>query len=117
MRSDIVSGAIFPDYELSDHTAKRRKLSELQAQHPMVLVLSRGGFCPKDRRQAELLVELHREIEVGYSGSSPSVPTIFPRQMNIAPASAPTGLSFPTRDAWCKKIWTSLNTPILPTIL
>jgi hypothetical protein len=53
MRSDIVPGAVFPDYELSDHTAKRRKLSELQAQHPMVLVLSRGGFCPKDRRQAE----------------------------------------------------------------
>jgi hypothetical protein len=34
MRSDIVPGAIFPDYELSDHTAKRRKLSELQGQHP-----------------------------------------------------------------------------------
>jgi hypothetical protein len=28
MRTDIVPGAIFPDYELSDHTAKRRKLSE-----------------------------------------------------------------------------------------
>src|ERR1700728_3646882 len=67
MRSDIVSGAIFPDYELSDHTAKRRKLSELQGQQPMVLVLSRGGFCPKDRRQSELLLELHREMEVGYS--------------------------------------------------
>src|SRR5262249_28340930 len=66
MRADIVPGAIFPDYELSDHTAKRRKLSELQEQHPMVLVLSRGGFCPKDRRQAEGLVALHREIEVGY---------------------------------------------------
>ena len=66
MRSDIVPGAIFPDYELSDHTAKRRKLSELQGQHPMVLVLSRGGFCPKDRRQAEGLLELHREMEVGY---------------------------------------------------
>src|ERR1700680_1417473 len=66
MRSDIVPGAIFPDYELSDHTAKRRKLSELQGQNPMVLVLSRGGFCPKDRRQAEGLVELHRELEVGY---------------------------------------------------
>ena len=47
MRSDIIPGAIFPDYELSDHTAKRRKLSELQGQHPMVLVLSRGGFCPQ----------------------------------------------------------------------
>jgi len=66
MRSDIVPGAIFPDYELSDHSAKRRKLSELQAQHPMVLVLSRGGFCPKDRRQAEGLVALHRELEVAY---------------------------------------------------
>jgi peroxiredoxin len=66
MRSDIVSGAVFPDYELPDHTAKRRKLSDLQEQHPMVLVLSRGGFCPKDRRQHEGLVQLHREIEVGY---------------------------------------------------
>src|ERR1700678_417259 len=66
MRSYIVPGAIFPDYELSDHTAKRRKLSELQAQHPMVLVLSRGGFCPKYRRQAEGLVALHRELEVSY---------------------------------------------------
>jgi peroxiredoxin len=32
----------------------------------MVLVLSRGSFCPKDRRQAEGLVQLHRELEVGY---------------------------------------------------
>jgi peroxiredoxin len=66
MRSDIVPGAIFPDYELADHTAKRQKLSELQGQHPMILVLSRGGFCPKERRQAEGLLELHRELEVAY---------------------------------------------------
>ncbi len=64
MRPDVVPGAIFLDYELTDHTAKRRKLSDLQAIHPIVLVLSRGGFCPKDRRQAEGLVELHRELEV-----------------------------------------------------
>jgi hypothetical protein len=31
MRSDIVQGGVFPDYELPDHTTKRRKLSELQA--------------------------------------------------------------------------------------
>src|ERR1700685_3151429 len=66
MRSDIVLGSVFPDYELSDHTAKRRKLSELQGPHPLVLVLSRGGFCPKDRRQHEGLLQLHRELEVGY---------------------------------------------------
>ena len=66
MRSDMVPGASFPDFELSDQAGKRRKLSELQGQHPMVLVLSRGGFCPKDRRQAEGLVQLHRELTVTY---------------------------------------------------
>lgn len=66
MRADIVPGAVFPDYELPDHTTKRRKLSELQADDPMVLLLSRGGFCPKERRQHEGLVQLHRELEVGY---------------------------------------------------
>jgi peroxiredoxin len=67
MRSDIVPGAVFPDYELTDHTGKHRKLSELQGPNPMVLVLSRGGYCPKDRRQAEGLVQLHREMEVAYT--------------------------------------------------
>ena len=66
MRPDIVPGAIFPDYDLADHTGKHRKLSELQGPDPIILVLSRGGFCPKDRRQAENLVQLHREMEVGY---------------------------------------------------
>jgi len=66
MRSDIVPGAKFPDYELSDHTGKHRKLSELQGPDPMILVLGRGGYCPKDRRQAEGLAQLHHELEVGY---------------------------------------------------
>src|SRR5438309_3236790 len=66
MRADIVAGAVFPDYELTDHAGTRRKLSDLQGPHPMVLALSRGGFCPKDRRQAEGLVQLHRELEVAY---------------------------------------------------
>ena len=66
MRPDMMPGVTFPDYELSDHTGKHRKLSELQGGDPMVLVLGRGGFCPKDRRQAEGLLQLHREMEVGY---------------------------------------------------
>jgi peroxiredoxin len=66
MRADIISGALFPDYELSDHTGKHRKLSELQALDPMIVILSRGAYCPKDRRQHEGLLQLHREMEVGY---------------------------------------------------
>jgi peroxiredoxin len=66
MRPDIVTGAVFPDYELTDHRGTHRRLSDLQGNDPLVLVLSRGGFCPKDRRQHEGLVLLHREMEVGY---------------------------------------------------
>ena len=67
MRADIKPGAAFPDYSLADQTGKHRSLSELQGQDPMIVVLGRGGFCPKDRRQTEGLVELHREMEVGYT--------------------------------------------------
>jgi peroxiredoxin len=66
MRADIIPGAVLPDYELSDHRGKHRTLSELQGGDPLVVVLSRGGFCPKDRRQHEGLVQLHREMRVGY---------------------------------------------------
>ena len=66
MRPEIVPGAVFPDFELSDHAGKHRRLSELQGADPMILMLSRGSYCPKDRRQLEGLLELHREMEVGY---------------------------------------------------
>ena len=42
MRSNVVPGSIFPDYELPDHTGQRRKLSELQGDDPLILTLARG---------------------------------------------------------------------------
>ena len=45
MRADIVPGARFPDYELADHTGRRRRLSDLQGtRDPMILVLNRGYY-------------------------------------------------------------------------
>ncbi len=66
MRKDIRVGATFPDYELPDQTGTHRKLSELQKVDPLIIILSRGGFCPKDHRQHEGLVRLFHEMEVGY---------------------------------------------------
>jgi peroxiredoxin len=43
MRNDIVAGAHFPDYELTDHTATQRKLSELQGTDPMIVVLAEAS--------------------------------------------------------------------------
>jgi peroxiredoxin len=44
MRSDIAPGGVFPDYELPDHASVRRRLSELQGDDPMVLLLARGHY-------------------------------------------------------------------------
>jgi peroxiredoxin len=67
MRADIVPGATFPDYELTDHTSTRRKLSELQGINPMILILARGSFCPKDHQQHLELAANHSKIEVAYT--------------------------------------------------
>ena len=66
MRADIRTGAAFPDYELPDHTGTRRKLSDLQGIDPMIVVLSRGHYCPKDRRQHRNLANFYPELKVGY---------------------------------------------------
>lgn len=67
MRPDIIPGAQFPDYELTDHTRQRRTLSELQGGDPMILVLSRGHFCPKDHQQHLELATLYSKIAVSYT--------------------------------------------------
>lgn len=51
MRVDIVLGGKCPDYELTDHTKMRRRLSDLQHADLMIVVLSRGHFCPKVHQQ------------------------------------------------------------------
>src|SRR5258706_15661101 len=116
MRSDIIPGAIFPDYELSDHAAKRRKLSELQGQHPMVLILSRGGFCPKDPGRLKGLFNSTLNLRLAIADWSRLAPTISLRRMNIAAEWVPTGLSFLIRGVKSKRISTSPSTQILSTI-
>ncbi len=67
MRTDIVPGGTFPDYELTDHTKKRRRLSDLQGNDPMILVLARGHYCPKDQQQHLQLAAFHPQIAVAYT--------------------------------------------------
>ena len=67
MRADIIPGATFPDYELPDQDGVTRRLSELQGDDPMILVLSRGHFCPKDHQQHLELAELKPRIDVAYT--------------------------------------------------
>jgi hypothetical protein len=67
MRPDIVPGAVFPDYQLPDHTRTLRKLSELQGEDPMILTLARGHYCPKEHQQHLELAAFYPRIAVAYT--------------------------------------------------
>ena len=45
MRADIVPGAVFPDYALSDHRGVHRKLSEHWRVRPLNVSLGPGLRC------------------------------------------------------------------------
>ena len=67
MRSDIVPGGVFPDYELPDHTSTMRRLSELQGDDPLILTLARGHYCPKEHQQHLELAAFYPKIAVAYT--------------------------------------------------
>jgi peroxiredoxin len=67
MRSDIVPGGVFPDYELPDHTNTKRRLSELQGEDPLILTLAGGHFCPKEHQQHLQLAAFYPQIRVAYT--------------------------------------------------
>jgi peroxiredoxin len=67
MRSDIVPGARFPDYELPDQEEVPRRLSEIQGDDPMILTLARGHYCPKEHQQHLELAAHYPKIAVAYT--------------------------------------------------
>jgi peroxiredoxin len=67
MRSDMVPGAGFPDYELPDHTNTVRRLSELQGDDPLILTLARGHYCPKEHQQHLQLAAFYPQIAAAYT--------------------------------------------------
>ena len=67
MRSDILPGATFPDYELPDQDRATRRLSEIQGDDPLILTLARGHYCPKEHQQHLELAVFYPKIAVGYT--------------------------------------------------
>ena len=65
MRDRYSPGHTFPDYVLPDHTQTERRLSELQGDSPMLLVLIRGFRCPQDRAQLKELTRFHAQWPAG----------------------------------------------------
>jgi peroxiredoxin len=63
----LVAGATLPEFELTGHDRQRHRLSQVQGNDPMILILSRGHYCPKDFQQHRLLVDFYPQIAVAYT--------------------------------------------------
>jgi peroxiredoxin len=50
MSKGLEPGSVLPDFELPDDQGVLHKLSELQGDDPMILMLSRGEHCPRERQ-------------------------------------------------------------------
>ncbi len=45
----LEAGQKFADVDLPDHTGRARRLTELAGGDPVVLLFSRGWWCPKEQ--------------------------------------------------------------------
>ncbi|MEP1096327.1 MAG: cold shock domain-containing protein [Cyclobacteriaceae bacterium] len=78
MPETLKSKEAFPDFELPDQNGKLRRLSSFTQQseadrrygfkdgYPLIVVFSRGFFCPRDQQQFRNLVEFQDELKVNF---------------------------------------------------
>ncbi|MGH9036839.1 MAG: redoxin domain-containing protein [Acidimicrobiia bacterium] len=67
MSANLVPGVVLPDFELPDDAGTKRRLSELQGDDPMVLLLGRGEHCPRERQHQREMVKLHEWCAVAFT--------------------------------------------------
>ncbi|MBD0283440.1 MAG: redoxin domain-containing protein [Thermoleophilaceae bacterium] len=66
MSKGLEPGATIPDFELPDENGDKHRLSELQQDNVMVLHLSRGEHCPRERMHHRELLRFHEWCDVGF---------------------------------------------------
>src|SRR3954469_7985869 len=73
MSQNLAPGTTIPDFELPDENGALHRLSELQGDNAMVLHLSRGEHCPRERQHHRELLTFHegRAVPLTELGSAP----------------------------------------------
>ncbi|MCG8351792.1 MAG: redoxin domain-containing protein [Chloroflexales bacterium] len=67
MSNNLIPGAVLPDFALPDHTGAVRRLSELQGDNAMVLLLGRGEHCPRERQHQRAMIEFYEWCAVAFT--------------------------------------------------
>jgi peroxiredoxin len=76
--SNISVGMTLPDFELPDQDGNLRKLSDLQGDDAMVLLLGRGEHCPRERQHQREMVRFHSWCPVAFT----QLVTILPNDLH-----------------------------------
>jgi peroxiredoxin len=76
--TSLLPGSTLPDFELPDQDGVPRRLSELQGEDPMVLLLGRGEHCPRERQHQRELVRFHGWCAVAFT----QLVTILPNDLH-----------------------------------
>jgi peroxiredoxin len=67
MSNGLTPGAVLPDFELPDDGGTMRRLSQLQDDNAMILMLGRGEHCPRERQHQREMVRLHQWCAVAFT--------------------------------------------------
>jgi peroxiredoxin len=67
MSKHLEPGTTIPDFELPDENGETHRLSELQGDNILVLHLSRGEHCPRERQHHRELLRFHELCPVAFT--------------------------------------------------
>jgi peroxiredoxin len=67
MLKNLALGDVFPDFELPDENGERRRLSELQGDDMLVLMLGRGEHCPRERQHQREMLKFYEWCSVAFA--------------------------------------------------
>lgn len=85
-------GATLPDFELPDHNGNLQRLSKLQGDNAMVLMLGRGEHCPRERQHQREMLKFYEWCAVGYTELVTVLPNDLHETMKLRMS---TGASWP----------------------
>jgi peroxiredoxin len=67
MTKALRPGATLPDFELPDENGVLHKLSDLQGDDLMVVLLGRGEHCPRERQHQRAMLRFHSWCAVAFT--------------------------------------------------
>jgi len=78
MSTGLTPGDVLPDFELPDENGTMHRLSELQGDDAMILMLGRGEHCPRERQHQREMLHLQEWSAVAFT----RIVTVLPNSLH-----------------------------------